>query len=210
MGRGGHPRDRSEGPQRKCIATGEVHPVAELLRFVIDPDGKVVFDVAGKLPGRGIWVLAERAALERAVTKNLFARAAKQPARVPEGLVALVEAQLAERVVSLVSLARKGGQAVAGYEKVKDRLARGDARVLIQASDGSERGKSRLSTPGDGSFVGWLTSGELGRAFGRQSTIHAALGDGGLVQRVVEDAARLRGLRVSDGEFGRRKGKKTR
>lgn len=210
MGRGGHPRDHSQGPERKCIATGEVRPVAELLRFVVGPDGEVVPDIAGKLPGRGIWVLSRRDALDRAVAKNLFARAAKQPVKVPEGLIARVEAILADRVVSLISLARKGGQAVSGYEKVKDWLARGDASVLIQASDGSERGKSKLSTPGDGSFIGWLTADELGRAFGRQSTIHAALGDGGLVQRVVEDAARLKGLRVSDGEFGRRKGKKTR
>lgn len=210
MGRSGHPGDRDQGPQRKCIATGEVLPAGELLRFVIGPGDEVVFDVAGKLPGRGIWVRPEREALERAVTKNLFARAAKQPVRVPDGLVATIEAQLAERVVSLISLARKGGQAVAGYEKVKDWLARGDARVLIQASDGSERGKSKLSTPPYGRFIGWLSADELGRAFGRQSTIHAALGDGGLVRRVVEDAARLKGLRVSGGELGRRKGKKTR
>ncbi|MCZ7674861.1 MAG: RNA-binding protein [Roseovarius sp.] len=210
MGRGGHPGDRDEGPERKCIATGEVHPASALLRFVVGPEGEVVPDIAAKLPGRGIWVLPQRAALEQAVAKNLFARAAKQPVRLPDGLTASVEAQLAHRVVSLISLARKGGQAVAGYEKVKDWLARGNASVLIQASDGSERGKSKLSTPSDGTFIGWLTADELGRAFGRPTTIHAALGDGGLVRRVVEDAARLKGLRVPGGEMGRRKGKKTR
>jgi hypothetical protein len=80
---------------------------------------------------------------------------------------------------------------------------------LIQASDGSERGKSKLSTPHYGSFIGWLTADELGQAFGRQTTIHAALGAGGLTQRVVEEAARLKGLRVSDDGNCHRKGKKT-
>lgn len=210
MGRGGHPRDRSQGPERKCIATGEVRPASELVRFVVGPGGELAPDIGARLPGRGLWVLARRDALDRAAEKNLFARAAKQPVQVPERLVDTVEAQLAERVVSLISLARKGGQAVSGYERVKDWLARGDAAVLIQASDGSERGKSKLSTPRGGAFVGWLTADELGRAFGRQSTIHAALGDGGLARRVVEEAARLKGLRVLDGEIGRRKGKKTR
>ena len=110
-------------------------------------------------------------------------------------------------VADKVSLARKGGGAVAGYEKVKDRLGRGDVRVLLQASDGSERGKSGLSTPEGASYIGWLTADELGRAFARQTTIHAVLGYGGLAQRVVEEAARLKGLRVSDGATARRKGK---
>ena len=93
------------------------------------------------------------------------------------------------------------------FLRPKIMLGKEEARVLIQASDGSERGKSKLSTPQGGSFIGWLTANELGQAFGRQTTIHAALGAGGLLQPVVEEAARLKGLRVSDGETARRKGK---
>lgn len=210
MGRGGQPKHRPDGPERRCVATGEVQPQSGLVRFVAGPGGELVPDILGKLPGRGVWVAADRAALERAVARSLFARGLKQPVSVPEGLVDTVEAQLAGRVVNLVSLARKSGLAVSGYEKVKDRLTREDARVLIQASDGSGRGKSKLSTPHRGDYIGWLTAQELGRAFGRQTAVHAALGDGGLAQRVVEEAARLKGLRVSGGENGHRKGKKTR
>lgn len=207
MGRGGQPKDRSDGPERKCIATGEVQPKHGLIRFVVGPDGGIFPDLAEKLPGRGIWVSADRAALDRAAKKRLFSRAARQPVEVPGALADDVEALLAQRLVNLISLARKGGGAVSGYEKVKDWLSRQEARVLIQASDGSERGKSKLSTPYGGSFIGWLTADELGRAFGRPATIHAALGAGGLSQRVVEEAARLKGLRVSDGGSDRRKGK---
>jgi len=210
MGRGGQPKDRTEGPDRKCIATGEVRPAEGMIRFVVGPDNQIVPDLLGKLPGRGIWVTADRAALEKAAAKNLFARAAKQPVQVPDGLADFVEAQLALRVTNLISLARKGGGAVCGYEKVKDWLQKEEASVLIQASDGSERGKSKLSTPYGGDFIGWLTADELGRAFGRQTVIHAALGDGGLPQRVVEEAARLKGLRGSGGDESHRKGRKTR
>jgi predicted RNA-binding protein YlxR (DUF448 family) len=210
MGRGGQPKDRTEGPDRKCIATGEVRPAEGMIRFVVGPDNQIVPDLLGKLPGRGIWVTSDRAALEKAAAKNLFARAAKQPVQVPDGLADFVEAQLALRVTNLISLARKGGGAVCGYEKVKDWLQKEEASVLIQASDGSERGKSKLSTPYGGDFIGWLTADELGRAFGRQTVIHAALGDGGLPQRVVEEAARLKGLRGSGGDESHRKGRKTR
>ncbi|OUS19366.1 RNA-binding protein [Litorivita pollutaquae] len=207
MGRAGVDKSREDGPERKCIATGDTHPTSDMIRFVVGPDGQIVADVMGKLPGRGIWVLATRDALEVAVGKGLFARAAKQAVTVPEDLIVTLEAQLARRVIDLVSLARKGGRAVSGYEKVKDWLYKDDAKVLLQASDGSERGKSKLSTPEGGKFIGWLTADELGQAFGRETTIHAALGYGGLAQRVVEEAARLKGLRVSDGGKARRKGK---
>ena len=125
---------------------------------------------------------------------------------MPPDLADQVEAQLLRRLIELISLARKSGAAVAGYEKVKDWLAKEEARVLIQASDGSERGKTKLSTPHFGTYVGWLSSDELGQAFGRQSVIHAAVASGGLSQRVVEEAHRLKGMRMTDGDTRRREG----
>lgn len=199
MTRGGREKLRND-PERRCIATGESQPKAGLIRFVVGPDGAVVPDVAGKLPGRGIHVSADAAALHRAATKGLFARAARQPVTVPEGLTALVESLLARRVVDLLSLARKAGAAVTGFDKVKDWLEKGQAAVLIQASDGSDRGKAKLRPPpGNDSFIGCLTAREMGLAFGREHAIHGALAAGGLTARVVEEAARLAGLRGAAG-----------
>jgi len=206
MGRGGAPKDRDEGPERKCIATGEAQPKHGLIRFVVGPEGQVVADILGKLPGRGMWVSADRAALELAVKKGLFSRSAKQPVKVPEGLVDEVEKQLARRVVDLISMQRKAGKAVAGYEKVKSWLQMEEAEVLVQASDGSGRGKSKLSTPHYGHYIGWLTADELGLAFGRQTVIHGALASGGLTQRVVEEAQRLKGVRENEDGKGHPKG----
>lgn len=206
MSRGGASKDRSGGPDRKCIATGEVQAKSGMIRFAVGPDGQVVPDVLEKLPGRGIWTAANKAALEKAVAKNLFAKAAKRPVQVSDGLADHVEALLGRRVTDLISLSRKSGHAVAGYEKVKDWLAKEEAEVLIQAADGSGRGKSKLSTPHFGTYIGWLTADELGLAFGRETVIHAALASGGLTSRVVEEAKRLKGLRINDGGDGRLKG----
>ncbi len=195
MTRGGRNKDRENGPERKCIATGAVQPKSGLIRFVVGPDGRLVPDLMEKLPGRGIWVSADRAAIDKAAKKGLFSRATKQQVTVPDDLSDLVERALVRRLVDLVSLARKGGEAVSGFEKVKDWLIKDQAEVLIQACDGSGRGKSKLRTPEGGSFIGWMTADELGQAFGRQTVIHVALGAGGLTQRVVEEAARLKGMR---------------
>jgi len=197
-------------PERRCLVTGETQPKAGLIRFVVGPEGAVVPDILGKLPGRGFYVTASRPILETA-RAGQFARAAKAPVTVPEGLVAEVERQLVVRVIELVSLARKAGLAVCGFEKVKEALAKaGDGmgvgawrrvRSLLQASDGSERGKSKLWTPEGARYFAVLTGAELGAAFGRQSVIHAALASGALADRVVEEAAKLRGLRDDDIEW---------
>ncbi len=198
MARGGHNKVRDDA-ERKCIVTSEVQPKAGLIRFVVGPDGQIVPDVLGKLPGRGMYVTAHRRELE-AAKKGHFARAAKQAVTVPADLADEVERQLARRVVDLIALTRKAGLAVCGFEKVKGWLAGGEqVRVLLQASDGSERGKAKLWTPEGARYFGCLTSTELGLAFGRQTVIHGALATGGLSNRVVEEATKLRGLRESDG-----------
>lgn len=200
MTRGGRQKDR-DAPERRCIVTGETGGKAGLVRFVVGPEGEVVPDLAEKLPGRGIWVTAGRAEIEKAARKGLFARAARAPVKAPPDLADQVEARLAQRVVELVSLARKAGLAVAGFERVKDWLAAGRARVLLQASDGSARGKGKLWTPEGGRWFGCLTASELGLSFGRASVIHGALAPGGLTDRVIRDASRLNGLRGQGGNL---------
>lgn len=201
MTRGGH-KDENDDVERKCIVNGEVQPKAGLIRFVIGPDNQVVPDILGKLPGRGIYVTADRAILEQA-RKGQFSRSAKQAVTVPDGLLDEVERQIARRTVDLIALTRKAGRAVCGFEKVKGWLAGGErVRVLVQASDGSERGKTKLWTPEGARYFGCLTSAELGLAFGRQSVIHGALATGGLSDRVVEEVTKLRGLREGNGGDG--------
>lgn len=201
MGRGGRTKGRDVA-ERRCIVTGETGSKSGLIRFVIGPDGSVVPDVLEKLPGRGMWVTAERAVLDKA-GKGAFSKSAKQAVQVPDGLADEVERQLARRVVDLIALARKAGLAVCGFEKVKGWLAGGErVRVLLQASDGSERGKAKLWTPEGARYFGCFTAQELGLAFGRQTVIHGALASGGLSDRVVEEARKLRSLRDVNGDEG--------
>ena len=118
MARGGR-SDPRRASVRRCIATGEVLPKSSLIRFVANSDGRILSDLVGRLPGRGIWVSADRVALETAVRKRLFSRGVRRQVWVPDSLADEVETLLVDHVVSLVSMARKAGQAVAGYEKTR-------------------------------------------------------------------------------------------
>ena len=209
MGRGGRTKDRDVS-ERRGIVTGETAPKAGLIRFVIGPDNMVYPDVLEKLPGRGMWVTASRDALDKA-GKGQFSKSAKQAVDVPDGLTDEVERQLARRVVDLIALARKAGSAVCGFEKVKGWVSGGErVRALLQASDGSERGKTKLWTPEGARYFGCLTAQELGLAFGRGEVVHGALASGRLSDRVVEEAVKLKSLReIEGGEGTDRKDKET-
>lgn len=207
MSRGGHQKEQ-DGLERRCIATGELRDPALMIRFVVGPEGQAVADIRNKLPGRGIWVSADKDALAKAIKTKAFSRSAKEQVSIPDDLFELTEKMLARRLVDLISLARKAGQAVTGYEKVKSLLETERATLLVQASDGSERGKSKLhSPPGKDVFIGCLTSQELGLAFGRESVIHGALTAGGLSRQVKAEGIRLKGVRGhSGGKKSRPKG----
>lgn len=199
MSRGGQ-KAKTDEAERRCIATGKSGPKAGLIRFVVGPGEQIVPDLAEKLPGRGIWVSANRAALEKAVKKNLFPRGAKRGVATDAGLADLVTERLVARVIEVLSLARKAGQAVAGLEKVKGLLIAEDTQCLLQASDGSEREKRRLRPPeGENTYFDVLTAQEMGLAFGRDRVIHAALIAGGLGELVRYESARLNGLRPHQG-----------
>lgn len=182
---------------RRCIVTRESHPPAMMVRFVIGPDGRVVPDLARRLPGRGLWVRAERGILDRAVAQRAFARAAHAPAAADPDLAPRVEALLEARVLELLGLARKAGEAVAGYEKVMAAVRRGPVAVFLVAADASvEARRTAAATAGDRPLIDVLAGAEIGAVFGRSFVVHVALREGALATRLVAEAARLRAFRA--------------
>jgi len=187
--------------QRRCIVTGEVRPKDQLIRFVAGPEGSVVPDLAEKLPGRGLWLLACRDVIHTACARNAFARAAKAPLRPASDLADQVERLLVRRCTELLGLARRAGLAVGGFEKVAARISGGAAGVLLQARDAAEDGRRKLRTMANARVpfvpvVECLDAEDLGRVFGDRPFVHVALDRGTLARRFCNEAARLDGLRV--------------
>ncbi len=185
----------SSGPLRRCIVTREVLPKDALIRFVIGPGGEIVPDVQGRLPGRGLWVKSDRAALTSAIGKKQFAKAARRSADVPSDLLERTVRLLRQRCLDHLGLARRAGQVVCGFEKVRDALRAGRVGVLVAASDGAADGRGKLKMmAGDLPTLAQLTAVELSAALGRENVVHAALAPGRFAERLLVDAARLSGL----------------
>jgi predicted RNA-binding protein YlxR (DUF448 family)/ribosomal protein L7Ae-like RNA K-turn-binding protein len=192
------------GPLRRCIITRERLPKERMIRFVIGPGRVLVPDLIATLPGRGIWLSASRDVLETARAQGglgrAFARAARGPVTVPPDLPAVLEAALIRRIGELLGLARRAGQAVAGFDKAREFMRTGRARLVLQASDGSAGERARfLSGVGDSVVVlAPVSAAVLGRVFGRDHVVHVAIAVGRLGERLAVEAGRLSGLRGDD------------
>lgn len=183
---------------RTCIATGEEGPPERMIRFVVGPEGDAVPDLARRLPGRGMWVRADRAALERAVERKLFSKAARAAVKAPADLVQRVERLLLERALDDLGRARRAGRAVAGFVKVEQMIGQRRAGLLVVADEADGDGLAKLRT--SGVPIEKLGDAQaLGRIFGRDQAVYVAIArddaGGVFTQRIATGAARWRGFR---------------
>jgi predicted RNA-binding protein YlxR (DUF448 family) len=174
------PRDRT-GPERTCVVTRQVRPIGDLLRFVVDPAGTVVPDVRRRLPGRGVWVSAQRSIVEQAAAKNVFARALKRQVTVPADLGAETERLLLQGVLDALGIAYKARLVIAGFTKVEAAIARQPVLAVLRAAQASIDGVRKVEAMVRRRFGGEpvptiiLPNEELDLALGRPNVVHAAL-----------------------------------
>lgn len=183
-------------PRRRCLVTRETRDQGELLRFVLDPEGRVRVDLEQRLPGRGMWLSADRDVVNKAVAKNLFARAARARAVAPADLALEVDRLLARRALDTLGLARRAGQVTAGFEQVRAALRADGVAVLLAAADGAADGRRKLrGLARDLPLITAFSRAELGAALGRDDVVHVAVAPGPLARRLLRDAGRLAGFR---------------
>ena len=191
---------RAGGPVRQCAVTRERLAPDALIRFVRSPDGIVVPDVFGKLPGRGAWVTAERVIIADSIENHVFSRAFKAPSQPIDDLIQEVERQLLQRCIGLLGMAKKSGVVVLGFDQVRAYIRKQEPGWLLEASDGAEDGRNKVhflakAIYEDVKVAGALSSAELGVAFGRQHVIHALLEQGSLSDAFSIAYRRLIGFR---------------
>jgi len=175
--------DARGGLARLCLATGEVTPAGDMIRYVVAPDGAIVPDIFHKLPGRGAWVRGTEAALKTALGKKAFGRAFRGKGKAGADLPLLVENLLARAALDSLSIANKAGGVLTGFEKVKERLAGNRVIALLHASDAGEDGRAKLNaaaniaSPDSPAEIRQFSGEQLDLALGRSNVVHAALLD---------------------------------
>jgi uncharacterized protein len=188
---------------RRDLAQYSASAKKPLIRFVADPDNRVVPDLEETLPGRGFWVAAERSSLERVIKTGQFSRSAKKAVTVDMGMIDLVHGLLRARLLSLLGLSRRNGSLVNGFDRVKGSLEGQKALYLVQASDAAADGRDRLirlarARVPSPQRIGLFTSVELDLALGLENVIHAAILKSGRFDSFSRAVLRLSGFEAID------------
>lgn len=177
---------------RKCIVTGQISEKENLLRFTVTPDGQLVPDFKKKLPGKGVYVVNRKTALQEAIQKGLFAKALKVKVKVDPDLAAIVETILKQQALSAVSLSRKAGELIVGLEKSCEALKKGCVAFLLETSDcGSDGHKKLVSAAKDLEIFKLFKSEELDKELAKDSTVHLSFLKGHTAKMVREAFVRL-------------------
>lgn len=201
---------------RTCIVTRETGSPETLIRFVAAPDGRVVPDLKRQLPGRGCWVKAERALVDRAAQKKLFARALRTEAKADADLGALVDRLIAADLAGMMNMARKAGQFITGAMKVDAAVRSGAAVAVFHAADAAADGVRKIDQARKARSFGeeagqtipsfsLFTSAEMDELMGQNAFIHACALAGQAGEGVVKRATMLekyRGFGQSGAEGG--------
>ncbi len=207
------PRRSARGGERLCIATRQVRPVAEMIRFVAGPDGTVVPDLKRKLPGRGVWVTARRDALADAAKRGAFRRGLRADVKVPADLLATIERLLERSALDSLAIAHKAGQVVTGFARVEAAIASDPILALIHARDARPDGLRKIAAAvqrrhdedvAKPVVIEAFTSIQLDLAIGRPNVVHAALLAGQASDAFIARWRNLERFRTGDpGDRGR-------
>jgi hypothetical protein len=200
--------DTDGGTLRLCAATREALSPDELIRFVADPSGDIVPDLARRLPGRGVWVKASRPVVDRAVKANVFAKSLKRAVRAAPDLPERLDQLIEKRVLEALAMAKKAGLVTTGFQQVDELVENGAVIVLVQAADAADGGRDKLQRKfaavarargRNAPLVTSLSTEQLSLAMGRSNVVHAALIHGGAAERFLDEAERLKRYRSGIG-----------
>lgn len=187
--------------ERRCFITGTPRPKEELIRFTIGPDNMLYPDVAGKLGGRGVWLIPSRPVLEEAMARQAFSRALQAKVVLPAALPEQVEMLLKKRCLDLIGLAKKAGYLIIGADKIKDAAKKETLPILVQASDGSQTEEKHLKNGlRDVFIINDFTKDEIDQALGRDFCVHLALKKCKIADNLKIEVGRLRAYLGKEGK----------
>ena len=195
-----------DGPERRCVLTGEIAKRDELLRLAVSPDGDVLPDALARAPGRGAWIGVDRAALTEALDsgklRGALARAFKgRRLAIPADLPERAESALVRAFLDRLGLEMRTGKLILGSDRIANEARSGKVAALYHAADASDDGSRKLDqalrvgSDAEGTGLAGirlpLDRAALSVALGRDNVVHLALADRASAERVAIPLRRL-------------------
>ena len=188
---------RQQPDQHICAVTGVEAPAHQLLKCVVSPEGFVVGDLKQSLPGQAIWLVPHHSVVHKAADMRV------RRVKWPQALSSQIARQMRKAVIDHLSLARRSGGLVMGYENVHAALEGQQVALLLQAADAAEGGRAKLRRLAEAVQVAEysvLDKAAFGQITGRENQSHLALKPGGLCENVAQAMKRWMNYEAASAE----------
>lgn len=171
---------------------------SSLVRYVLSPQQELLIDYRQKLPGRGVYTCCDPACIAKAVERRQLQRGLKsEQLQVSVGqLISDLQASLLQRIVNLLGMARKSGQAVSGSQAVLTGMKKNEGFAFVLISEDVSTGiadKVRSAAKSKQIEVfQMLTKGRIGEVLGKGERSVAALQVGQLANAIKLEVQRYK------------------
>jgi predicted RNA-binding protein YlxR (DUF448 family) len=160
--------------ERSCVACRKKGAQQEFVRYVVDPDERIVVDYRSRLPGRGAYTCFERNCIIGALEQGGFERAFRRKLRpiASDEFFADVKSAISQRIFGLLGIARKAGSVVSGTSQLMAAFGRQEVQYLFVAEDASDNAGDKMIRLAEQQGVGsarYASQQLLGQISGREN-----------------------------------------
>lgn len=189
--------------ERTCIVTRKTYPVEELIRFVVSPSGEILPDIKRNLPGRGVYILARKYLINKAITSsclvNHFAHKLNKKnmsLTINPDTPDLIEKLLINKAVKSLSLGRKAGKITYGFNNCDKAIREHKVARMLHTIGTSSDSVNKISQAIFASKIDVkqefiFTESDLEKAFGDLNIMHVAILHGNTTKYIVKNIDKL-------------------
>ncbi|MBQ3053872.1 MAG: DUF448 domain-containing protein [Clostridia bacterium] len=186
-------------PQRRCVGCMVSKDKPQVLRVVKNKEGEILFDIKGKLEGRGAYVCKSTECLEKAIKTNALKRALKS--EIPQEIITLLREEISRKdfieanddnllkIWGLLGLCAKAGKLSYGDSGVYEAVTKGKAELVILAQDCGKNTSEKfqiLCKEKNTKIITLSQKKDIGKAVGKDEKAVISVNDTGFAKSLLE------------------------
>ena len=171
----------------------------DFIKISLSPDNELVPDLHNNLPGKSIWVPANKARINDILKEDDLETFLGAQRLSTKDLIFLIEKLLRNKILNSISLAKKAGYLAIGLDKIKTQLI-GKKHCLIVVAKGAKSLKnySMFSSNDISCFENILYQKDLERSTGKNNVKYVGILSKNFKKTIQVDLNKLKGFMETD------------
>ena len=167
----------------------------DFIKISLSPDNKLIPDLSDKLPGKSVWLPADKALIVDILRKEDLKTYFGVSKIFSSDLVSLIETVLRKRILSSISMTKKTGALAIGLDAIKTQLIQKRHCLIIVAKGAkSLAGKSFFVSKNISVFESLLEQRDLEKSTGKINVKYVGIFSKNFKKTIQVDLNKLKGF----------------